>query len=314
MLRCCFMGTPAFSVPSLRKIIQSGHEISLVVSKPDKPIGRNRKISPTPIKQEALKHSLNIEQPEKVSDPLFINKLENLNLDIGLVVSYGAILPLSVLKIPRYGFINLHPSLLPKYRGPSPLQAALAAGDTVSGITIMRVNEKMDAGPILSQSEEIILPADNLEIFYDRMAEKGADRLCEVLEVFDRTGTCVSVPQKEEDAVYCPKIDDNFSRIDWKWPAEKIVNRAKSLAPRPGLRTSWQGRFFKILKASVFSKVSSGHKSGTIVAHHKNEALEVATVDGSLLVQELQIEGSRKMTAQDFVNGKGSNSVGTSLV
>ncbi len=307
------MGTPEFAVPALEAVVVAKHQVSLVMSQPDRPKGRGRKLLPPPVKVKALDLGLRVWQPETLKNDACAEHLCSFDFDIGIVVAYGLLLPKPLLTIPRYGFINIHPSLLPKYRGPSPLQYALAEGDDVTGMSIMQVEPRMDVGRVYCQTKVPIDFKENMGDLHDRMAVLGAENLCRVLECFDRDGKCDSVAQNDEDATYCYKVDAAFCRIDWSWNTEKIVNQIRSLSPFPGAQAMWKGVPLKILKAHKQGSQVKDAQAGTIVAHHKNQAIEVATVDGSLWINELKIQGSRAMTAQDFVNGQGAQSVGTQL-
>ena len=222
--RMVFMGTPEFALPSLAALVKNGYELICVVTQPDRPRGRGRKLLPPPVKELALKYGIRVLQPEDASDDFFLSFIKDQRPDLFVVVAYGQILKKELLSIPSLGAINLHPSLLPKYRGAAPIQWAIMNDDPVTGVSIIRMNERMDAGPILLQKEVPILPDETAGSLHDRLAEIGADVLLKAIDAIFK-GSIKEIPQDDSKATYAPKIDRSLSMIDWTDTARRISAR-----------------------------------------------------------------------------------------
>ncbi len=289
--RVLFMGTPDFALPSL-KALSEEFEVQGVVSQPDRPAGRGKKVSPTPVKRLAKELGLEVYQPEKKGE--LIELVEELSPDCVVVVAYGRILPKEVLEIPKYGALNLHASLLPKYRGAAPVQRAIIAGDRETGNTVMLINERMDAGDILAQQREVILPEDNARTLSERLASKGATLLVETLKKW-LGGGLKPVPQREEEATYAPPISKEELRICWKAQAQSVVDRIRGLYPNA--YTTFRGSRIKILKAEPLEL------QGEPAEILENKRLVVACGRGAVLVRELISPKGKLMKGEDFMRG-----------
>ncbi|MEK6545070.1 MAG: methionyl-tRNA formyltransferase, partial [Nitrospinota bacterium] len=234
------MGTPDFAVSTLEGLIKSNHKIIAVVTRPDRPKGRGREILPSPVKVVAEDNKIEVLQPEKVREPDFVKKLREYRSDCIVVVAFGQILPKDILSLPRYGCINLHASILPKYRGAAPINWALINGETKTGVTSMLMNEGMDTGDILIQREVEITEGDSAGTLHDRLSEIGSEVILETLDGLEK-GTVKRVKQNESSATYAQKIKKEDCLINWDEDAKKIVNRIRGLTPAPGAYTSYNG-------------------------------------------------------------------------
>ncbi len=304
------MGTPDFAVPALDKLIAAGHEVVAVVTQPDRRQGRGKKIKPGPVKQTALAKGITVMQPEKL-DNIFVKQLAELHLDVIAVVAYGKLLPEAVINLPRYGCINVHASLLPKYRGAAPIHRAIIDGERESGVTIMQMDRGMDTGPILAQKRVAIPGAMTAGELHDILAVEGADLLVKTLAELAR-----GVTQKQQDnaiATYAPMLTGEDKRIDWREPAIEIINRVRGMNPRPGTYTIYQDKRLKIFKAELFpyrlvenrfeGNVKENVAPGTIT-ELISQGFVVAAGDGNaVLVTEVQPPGKQKMQASDFLRG-----------
>ncbi len=290
-MRILFMGTPQFAVPSLEKLSKR-FEIIGVITQPDRPAGRGKKLRPPPVKLTAQRLGLTVYQPEKIRD--FVEEIRALRPDCIVVVAYGKILPKDILEIPTYRVVNLHASLLPKYRGAAPIQRALMAGEEVTGNTVMLVNERMDAGDILSQEEIPIEEEDNLETLSEKLSKKGADLLVETLSLWFK-GRITPVPQKEEEATYAPPVQKEELRICWKAQARSVRDRVRGLYPNA--YTFFRGERIKILRV----RVSDGSgEPGEVI---DTERFEVACGEGSVEILELTTPKGRKVSREEFMRG-----------
>lgn len=302
-LRIVFLGTAELSCASLAKL--SGNErfsVINVVTQPDKPKGRELRLTPSPVKVLAEKLGLSVLQPLKARDEQFISQIRKLNPDLLVVVAYGQILPPSLLEVPKFGCLNVHTSLLPKYRGAAPIQWAIADGNPETGVTIMKMDAGLDTGPILSLRSTPILPEDDAQILHDRLAQLGAELLVETIPSYV-AGKIQPQPQPAEGFTYAAKIKKDDGLIDWNLPAEKIWCRLRAFTPWPGAFTFVADRgkkiTLKILRANVAEnrgepgKILSADKSGIIVGCGEK----------SLRVLELQREGGKRLPAADFLSG-----------
>ena len=298
-MRIVFMGNPAFAIPTLKTILTSIHELAAVVSNPPKPMGRGQRLRHTAVGSYAVEHDLSVIPVEDTNSDSFITELKALNPDIFVVVAYK-ILPDPVIKIPPYGAINLHASLLPRYRGAAPIQWALMNGDLVTGVSIFQIASKVDTGAILKQKEISIFPDDNYLTLGTRLSETGADMIIHTLNELE-SGTMVSKTQDSSRASRAPKISKKMNVIDWSWPADKIHNWVRGLAPHPGMITEINSRQLRIYKTSIW-KDSVKFRPGTVMFKSKNE-LRVSTGDGALALIEILMEGKKRMPVEHFLLG-----------
>jgi methionyl-tRNA formyltransferase len=299
-MRLIFMGTPAFAVPSLSRLLAVGHEVALVVTQPDRPAGRGKRLRKPPVKQVAEEAGLPVIQPWKIQDAV-VDQLRRLRPEALVVVAFGHILPRAILEIPPKGCLNVHASLLPKYRGAAPIPWTLMRGETVTGVTVIEIVEAVDAGPILWQRQIPIAPSDTAGTLEDRLAVLGAEALVETLRALER-GEVQKVPQDEAEATYAPKLPSGIGRLEWSRSAVDLWNLIRGLAPQPGAYTFFRGRLVRVLGAQP---LPGDHRRipGSIVGVLKGSGIQVATGDGMLLLTTLQPEGKRIMTAEEFSRG-----------
>jgi methionyl-tRNA formyltransferase len=307
-LKIVFFGTPEFAVPSLRALLAGSDPLVGVVCQPDKPAGRGQQLAAPPVKRVALEAGVQVLQPQKLRTPDFAELLRPLAPDLIVVAAYGKILPKSILDLPRHGCINVHASLLPKYRGAAPIQWAILRGEERSGVTIMQMNERMDAGDILLQRETPIGPDETHGELQARLAELGAAALIEALARL-RAGTLTAVPQCEADMTLAPMIKKEDGRIDWTQPAVAIACMVRAFNPWPSAFTFLGDKLLKIHKAHATAAAGTA-SPGTITALH--DGISIATGSGTLVLQELQLEGRKRLSAADFVRG-GHITVGAAL-
>ena len=302
-MRIIFMGTAPFACPTLRTLRASPHQIMAVVTQPDRPRGRGQQAAASAVKALALEHHLTILQPASLRPAAVMDALAALQSDIIVVVAYGNLLPPAVLALPPYGCINLHASLLPKYRGAAPVNWALIHGETVTGYTIMHMDEHLDTGPMLWREECAITPEDDALSLGTRLAEAGAKGMLAVLAALERDAL-IAQPQPEVGASYAPKLTRELGRLNWHQPAVTLHNLVRSLVPWPGATTGWRGTAVKIWRARVQTAHAAHAASppGTITAVLP-EGLCVACGTGQLLLQELQPANRRRMSAREFVQG-----------
>ena len=317
-LRIVFFGTPAFAVPSLEALVRSRHEVVAVVSQPDRPRGRGQHLQPTPTKAVASAHAIPVLQPAKIREEAFLQQIRELNADLGVVVAFGRILPDALLAIPRLGMINVHASVLPRYRGAAPIQRAVLAGDAETGVTIMRVERELDAGPTFSVATVPIDPDATSGDVEARLASVGAELLLPVVDAL-ADGRATETPQDHGRATHAAKITKEEGVIDWSAPAGAIHNQVRGLQPWPLASTHLGGTRIVIRKTSpqlrdtgegLRNARDARKEPGTIVQAHGDE-LVVACGEGTALrILELQPEGRRTMTAREFLAGHGGAAVG----
>ncbi len=319
MMRICFMGTPHFAIPALERLIDSDHEVVLVVTQPDRPAGRGQQIRVSPVKELALKHHLPIEQPAKLRGTDFHQTLTALDVDVCVVVAYGMILPPEVLAAPTHGCVNIHASLLPRWRGAAPVQRSIVAGDLRTGVTIMALDAGMDTGPIILQEEIEILADDDGESVAQMLSVLGADALIRSLDACERDGGFQTTPQDDELATYAPKISKEEGRIDWSEGVEPIICRIHGMRPRPGAFSVLDGKMVQILEAEPdYSFNDSPLRPdqmpgpGMIVSHVKRLGPVVRVGDGYLVLTRVKPENKKVMDGAAWVNG-GGGKVGTSF-
>jgi methionyl-tRNA formyltransferase len=300
-MKIVFMGTPDFAVASLRALVDAGHDLAAVVTRADKPAGRGQAVRASAVKRFAVARDLPVEQPEKLRDPATLARLAAFSPELIVVAAYGKILPRSVLDLPPRGAINVHASLLPKYRGAAPIQRCLLGGDPVTGVTIMQMNERMDAGDILLQRETKVADDDTTATLQARLAELGAEALVEALELL-REERLHPTPQREEEATLAPMIRREEGAIDWRRPAVEIERAVRAFDPWPGAYTGLRGKLLKIHRAAVDPRTATAAPGSVIEAADR---IRVATGAGSLEILELQPEGRRRMTARELIAGRG---------
>jgi methionyl-tRNA formyltransferase len=301
-MRIVFIGTGEIGVPTLRALLNSEHEVVVVVTQPDKPVGREQRIEPAPIKKEITRSgdfqtAVEILQPVRIKDQQAIEEIRAFNPDVIIVVAYGQILPRDVLEIPRLACLNLHASLLPRWRGAAPIQAAIAAGDCETGITVMYMDEGLDTGHILLQRNVDILPNDTGGSLHDRLAQIAPEALLESLPLL-AARKAPRIPQDNARATYAPKLKREHGQIDWSESAEAIERKIRAYNPWPGAFMRVDRQNLKIFSASV---VDLTGQPGEIL--RSNNDLIVAAGKGAVSLAEVQLEGKRRMSAAEFLRG-----------
>lgn len=301
-MRVVFIGSGAIGVPTLRALAEK-HEVIAVFTRPDRPAGRGYRPQPTPIKLAAEELGLQIYQPEDINAPAVLEQIRELAPDVIVVASFGQILTGELLRIPRLGAINLHASLLPKYRGAAPIQWALIRGEQETGITTFLMDEGMDTGPILLQRKIEITPEDDAGSIEEKLARLGAELMLETLKGLEE-GTLKPQPQDHSAATYAPKLKKAHEKIDWARPARELVNLIRALSPHPGAFTLFRGKRLKIYKARVVGLETEGWRArpGEILGLGEEGPL-VKTATEALELLELQPEGKRRMSGRDFAHG-----------
>ena len=296
-----FMGTPEFAVPTLEALHRSRHRIQLVVTQPDRPKGRGRRLQPSAVKRMAERLGIGVYQPERMRSDDAIEPLRRIEPDFLVVAAFGQILSRAVLDIPKIGPINVHASLLPKYRGAAPIQWAVINGETETGITTMMMDENLDTGDILLSEKIGIGPQESPVDLHDRLAQLGADVLIRTLDGFAEDAI-VPLPQDHEQATFAPMLKKDDGRIQWSQPAEKIAAFIRGMNPWPGAYTFHEGKRLKIYQSSPISSATSA-EPGTVVQGFQGE-LRIATGQGLLSILEIQGESSKRMKTADFLRGQ----------
>ena len=300
-LRIIYFGTPEFAIPSLRRLIASRHHVVSVVSQPDRPRGRGHHLAPTPTKALAQEHGIPVLQPEKVRDQAFLESIRALRPDLGVVAAYGRLLPESLLQIPRLGMINVHASLLPRWRGAAPVHRAVIAGDTDTGVTIMRVVKELDAGPMFASLRRPIGPEETSPEVERALAELGAALLVDVVDRM-ADGRATEMPQDERRVTLAPKITRDEGMLDWKLPAVRIHNLVRGLQPWPLVSSRISGGRTLLHRTAVLEERTTA-SAGTVV-RAEGDRLDVATGGGGVLrLVAVQPEGRRVMSAREFLAG-----------
>jgi len=294
------MGTPDFAVPALQAVHAAGHDIVLVVTQPDRPKGRGRKVEPPPVKKAAEKLGLAVTQPDNLRSETAKQLLQETDADFFIVVAFGHLLRESVLKMPKRGCINVHASLLPKYRGPAPIQWAVINGDTETGVTTMLIDKGLDTGDMLMTAREPIAPSDTAGSLHGRLAHRGADLLVQTLEAF-ADGTIRRTPQDHSAATYAPLLKKTDGLIDWKKPAARIEPFIRGMSPWPGAFTFWKNTRIKIYRSEIDAAAGAG-LPGTVLDSRPGR-LTVATGDGALSILELQSASGSRLPVSDFLRG-----------
>jgi len=296
-MRVIFMGTPDFAVSSLQKLLDRGDDIRAVFTQPDKPKGRGHKLQAPPVKELALKHGLPVFQPLTLRDEAVQEQIKELAPEVIVVAAYGKILPKAVLDTPRFGCINVHGSLLPKYRGAAPIQWAVINGEKVSGVTTMYMGEGMDTGDMLLKAETPIGSEETAGELFDRLMVLGADLLGETLDKLEK-GALQRIPQKDEEATHAPMLSKELSRVDWNRPAQELHDLIRGLNPWPCAFSVLDGKRIKLLS----SRVTEGTgKPGSLIV--QEEGLAVCCGSGALLLTEIQTENGKRMSGKQYLLG-----------
>ena len=304
-MRIIFMGTPDFAVPSLEQLVRQQEDIVAVYTQPDKPGGRGRSLQPSAVKQAALDLNLPVLQPARLKSAEAAEQLRALHPDVIVVAAYGKILPPSILTIPRYGCINIHASLLPRYRGASPVMAAILAGEEFTGISLMCMEEGMDTGPVLVQERIPISPQDTTGSLLARLSLLGANLLTEVLPCWVK-GEITPRTQNDEEATYCGTVSKEDAWIDWRRSAIDIWRQVRAYQPWPGSSTRWKGRRLAIIEAAPLRRGGNKDPGHVVLVTPPKEgvAFGVSTGDGVLGVLKVKLEGKRALSADEFIRGQ----------
>ena len=296
-MRIVFIGTGEIGVPTLRALQKSEHQLIGIVTQPDKPVGRDQTITPPPVKAALRESQISLLQPARIKDPQSIEEIRLLAPDVIVVMAYGQILSRAVLEIPRIACLNLHASLLPRWRGAAPIQAAISAGDRETGITVMDMDEGLDTGDILLQRKIDISPSETGATLHDRLAQIAPEALLESLRLL-AVGNAPRIPQDKPLASYAPKLNREAGRLNWNETAETIERKIRAYNPWPGAFTEFAGRNLKIFAASI---IDLRGKPGQIL--RKDRELVIATSDRALSLSEVQLEGKKRMTASELLRG-----------
>ncbi|MEQ2496047.1 methionyl-tRNA formyltransferase [Enterocloster bolteae] len=313
-MRIVFMGTPDFSVPALKALVEAGHQVIAVVTQPDKPKGRGKEVQMTPVKIQAMEYGIPVYQPAKVREASFVEVLKGLEADVYVVIAFGQILPKAVLELPKYGCINIHASLLPKYRGAAPIQWCVIDGERETGITTMMMDVGLDTGDML---EKAVIPIEEKETggsLHDKLSMAGGDLILSTLKKL-KEGTLVRTPQTDEGTCYAKMLTKSLGDIDWNQGAVSIERLIRGLNPWPSAYTMWNGKTIKIWAADVIAgreaadflsesgvPAETGTAPGTVVCSDKR-GLVVSTGGGLLSIRELQMEGKKRMDTPAFLRG-----------
>lgn len=310
--RILFMGTPDFAVSSLEALLREGYNVVGVVTQPDRPVGRKQVLTPPPVKEAALRHGLQVLQPEKIKADAALDEVLALAPDLIVTAAYGQILPKRLLEAPRFGCINVHASLLPKYRGGAPIHKSIVEGEKESGVTIMYMVEALDAGDMLSKVVVPIEERDTVGTLHDKLAAAGSALLIDTVPRL-LAGEIEAEAQDHEAASFAPNIKRADERIDWTRTAEQIYNQVRGLNPWPVAFTTYGGKVWKLWWVEKLSEGKTDREPGTIIAREE-DGLVVACGEGAVKITELQPEGKKRMSALDFLRGAGSSiEIGTKV-
>ncbi|WP_050181498.1 methionyl-tRNA formyltransferase [Domibacillus robiginosus] len=304
MTTIVFMGTPDFSVPVLEKILEDGYEVLAVVTQPDRPVGRKKVLTPPPVKKAALKSGLTVLQPEKLSKSAELEEIIRLKPDLVVTAAYGQLLPNVLLEAPKHGCINVHASLLPELRGGAPIHYSILQGKKETGITIMYMAEKLDAGDIISQAAVTIEEEDNTGILHDKLSIVGAELLSKTIPtIID--GTSSRTPQDEAKATFAPNIRRQDEKMDWSRPGEELYNQVRGLCPWPVAYTILDGAVVKVWKSEKVT--NKGGAKGMVLAIEEDGIVIATGSETALKITELQPAGKKRMSARDYLRGSGSS-------
>lgn len=311
-MKIVFFGTSQFAVSALKKLKTSGYSVVAVITQPDKKSGRHLRVSSSPVKEEARKLEIPICQPQNITERDFITNLKSFDADFFVVVGFGKVLTKEILDIPQYCSLNIHASLLPRYRGAAPVKWAMVNGEEKTGATIIRMNEKMDGGDIVLQKELKIEDADTSQTLDNKLAAMGAELLIEAIELING-GKANFTKQNDKYATFAPKLTKKDGRIDWNQDTLSILNKVKGLKPWPGTYSFLEGHLLKIISAEPkFDKAFSRFSPGEVVIADEERGLFVKTKDGAIAILELQLEGKKRMSCKDFLRGR-KITIGTRL-
>ena len=298
-MKIVFMGTPDFAVSTLESLIKGGHEVIAAVTQPDKPKGRGKAVQLTPVKEKAMEYEIPVYQPVKARDPEFVELLKGMNPDVIVVVAFGQLLPKAILDIPKYGCVNVHASLLPKYRGAAPIQWAVIDGEEVSGVTTMLMDEGLDTGDMLEKAEIVLDAKETGGSLFDKLSALGGELILSTLEKMEN-GTITRTPQGESTTSYAKMLKKTMGEIDWSMEAVKIERLIRGLNPWPSAYTSLKGKTVKIWSADVVAGESTGNPGRVTVTKDK---LLVECGENFLSITELQLEGKKRMETAAFLRG-----------
>lgn len=304
-MKIIFAGTPEFAVPALQALLDSPFEVCAVYTQPDRPAGRGRKLTPSPVKQLALAHQIPVYQPENFKQAEALHELQALNADLMVVVAYGLILPQTVIDTPRLGCINIHGSLLPRWRGAAPIHRALMAGDDKTGITIMKVVKKLDAGDMLMKVEYPITATDTSSSLHDQLAVMGAEALVKVVEQYQQ-GSVHAEPQDETLVTYAHKLEKHESVLDWNTSAIELDRKIRGLNAWPVAQTSFNGQVLRVWNSTLVERPMTAEPGEINCDEH---ALDVATGDGVVRLLEVQLPGGKRIAGKDFLNAHPADGV-----
>jgi methionyl-tRNA formyltransferase len=303
-MKVVFFGTPDFAVPSLEGLLSSAHEVVLVISRPDKEVGRHQVLTPPPVVAVARERGIEVMQPANLKGEEAAAALAGCGADAAVVVAYGKLIPANLLEIPRFGFINLHPSLLPRHRGPSPIQWALVCGDRATGVTTMQLDEGMDTGPILLQERVDIDDRETAELLAPRLAEIGAGLVVRTLDELE-AGSVSPRPQPNDGVNTSPMLRRNFAKVDWSMPARQLVNRLRGFTPWPGLYTKFRGGRLKIYGLEEVKPPPPGSEQpGTVISSTPEGIVVRSGKATAVRITEVQREGRRRMPVDAFLIGE----------
>jgi methionyl-tRNA formyltransferase len=302
-MRLVFMGSPQFAVPPLEQLLASKYQLAAVYTQPDRPAGRGWGLAASPVKQAAQARGLTVVQPANFKAAGVVERLEDFKPDVIVVAAFGQILPKSVLALPRLGCLNIHPSLLPRFRGASPVASAILAGDDFGGVSIVVMDEGLDTGPVLARAQIPILDRDTTGSLSAKLSWLGAQLLGEVLVSWNR-GERSPQPQDESKATYCGPITKDEGEIDWRRPAVDIWRRVRAFNPWPGCYSRWRGKTLKIIEAAPVDGGGNTAKAGEVVALEAGAGFGIGTGDGILGVSRVQLEGKKAMPAEEFLRGQ----------
>ena len=303
-MRLVFMGTPEFAVPALEYLVNAGYEIAAVYTQPDTPSGRGRTITSPPVKKTAQTHGLAVFQPISLKQPEEVRRLVDINPDVVVVAAFGQLLPQAILDIPCHGCLNIHPSLLPRYRGPSPVAASILAGDDVTGVSIMLLDMGMDTGPVLAQESMPIIPEDTTGSLTNRLARVGAQLLLNTLPVWVEHAISPT-PQNDQEATYSTVLTKKSGELDWHTSAVDLARRVRAMQPWPGSYTRWRGKLLKIVEAAPLPELHATQPGQVVIIERgKAKLLAVQTREGLLELLTVQLEGKKAVTAEEFLRGQ----------